>query len=373
MIRRWPLVYQILLLNSAIVFLGATAGTAVTRALVSQSGVALTSVFAALGLLLSIAANYVLLRIALKPLLVLQTVAELVAAGDMNVRAAAIPNGEPTLARLANTFNTMLDRLDEDNRAIERSRALTEQLTQQVLSAQEEERRRIARELHDETLQSLATLVIYADAATTAAAHADSRGQQEALAMLRGVAEYTLTGVRGIIADLRPSLLDDLGLAAAIRWQVQHRLEPAGIRADVQVRGEGRRLNPTIETALYRVLQEAITNVLKHANASYVEVDLDLSREGQVLARIEDDGAGFLAPTNPASRADTRVGLFGMHERISLVGGQLAIDSAPGEGTEIRVVVPVDQSQAALTRPAPAPVILRAPGSGVPSPAAAPR
>lgn len=339
--RRWPLLSQILIVNSAIVFLGASAGTAITRALASQSGTALTALFAALGLVLSIVANYLLLRVALKPLLILQTVAELVAAGDLNVRAADSVQGEPALARLAHTFNTMLDRLQEDSRAIERSRALTEQLTQKVLSAQEEERRRIARELHDETLQSLATLVIYADAAGTLEAARQVPTLNEALARLREVAERTLTGVRGIIADLRPSLLDDLGLAAAVRWQAQNRLEPLGIRVDVQTRGEGRRLNPAIEIALYRVLQEAITNVLKHAQASYVELDLDLSESDCLRARIEDDGIGFDPAQRKAEREDGGVGLWGMQERINLVGGHLMVDSSPGEGTEIRVMVPL--------------------------------
>ena len=183
MIRRWSLVYQILLVNSLVVLLGATAGTALTRMLASQSSAALTVVFAALGLILSILANYLLLRVALRPLLVLQTVAELVAAGDFNVRAEELASAEPALARLASTFNAMLDRLAEDNQAIERSRTLTEQLTQRVLSAQEEERRRIARELHDETLQSLATLGIYADAAGTALSTGETSALNDALIM----------------------------------------------------------------------------------------------------------------------------------------------------------------------------------------------
>ena len=161
------------------------------------------------------------------------------------------------------------------------------------------------------------------------------------LGRLREVAERTLTGVRGIISDLRPSLLDDLGLAAAVRWQAQNRLEPVGIRVDVQMQGEGRRLNPAIEIALYRVIQEAITNVLKHAQATYVELDLDLSDAECVRVRIEDDGLGFEPVRRTASRDDGGVGLWGMQERINLVEGQLWIDSSPGEGTEIRVTVPL--------------------------------
>src|SRR5688572_25900183 len=130
--RRWPLVYQILIVNSAIVFLGASGGTAMTRALATQSGTALTALFAALGLIVSVVANYLLLRLALRPLLLLQTVAELVAAGELQVRAANPRQAEPALTRLIQTFNAMLDRIEANNQAIEQSRALTEQLAQQV-------------------------------------------------------------------------------------------------------------------------------------------------------------------------------------------------------------------------------------------------
>jgi len=339
--RRLPLLYQILAVNSAIVFLGAAAGTAITRALDQFPDLGLTVIFSLLGLLLSIAANYVLLRIALKPLLVLQTVSELVAQGDLNARAEELNDSEPNLARLAHTFNTMLDRLEDDTLDLEHSRELTERLTQQVLSAQEEERRRIARELHDETAQSLATMALYIDTTLQ-----DGRDLPPKLAQglhnLRDVTDRTLQGVRGIIADLRPSLLDDLGLAAAMRWQVQHRLEAAGVRADLQVRGEGRRLPAPIETALYRVLQETITNILKHAQAHYVEIDLDLSQPNIVTARVEDDGRGFdLQCLDTPQHNGRGVGIFGMQERANLVGGTIQIDSAPGVGTEVRITIPL--------------------------------
>jgi two-component system sensor histidine kinase UhpB len=341
--RKWPLLYQILAVNSAIVFIGAIGGTAVTRALAQQSSVALTATFASLGLLLSIAANYVLLRVALRPLLVLQTVAELVAGGDLSVRAEESPRGEPNLSRLAHTFNTMLNRLEDDTDALNRSRRLTERLTQQVISAQEEERRRIARELHDETAQSLATLGIYIDTVLATDRANMTPSLQNGLGRIREVVDRTLEGVRAIIADLRPSLLDDLGLAAALRWQVQHRLEDAGLRVDLQVRGEGRRLPPVVETALYRIIQEAITNILKYAEASYVEIDLDLSQPDVVRARIEDDGRGFdLSSAETASKPGQGVGIFGMQERANLVGGDLQIDSSVGVGTEVRIAIPLD-------------------------------
>jgi two-component system sensor histidine kinase UhpB len=126
-----------------------------------------------------------------------------------------------------------------------------------------------------------------------------------------------------------------------VRWQAQNRLEPAGIRVDVQTTSEGRRLNPAIEIALYRVIQEAITNILKHAHASYVEIDLDLSQSGCARVRVEDDGVGFDPVQLTAERHDGGVGLWGMQERINLIGGRLTVDSSPGEGTEIRVEVPL--------------------------------
>jgi two-component system, NarL family, sensor histidine kinase UhpB len=340
--KRWPLLYQILAVNSAIVFLGAVGGTALTRALAGESGIALTVTFASLGLLLSVAANYVLLRVALRPLLVLQTVSQLVADGDLSVRAEVEEQGEPTLARLAQTLNTMLDRLEADTHELEQSQQLTERLTQQVISAQEEERRRIARELHDETAQALATLGIYIDTVLSTDTQQIAPSLHAGLRRVREVVDRTLVGVRTIIADLRPSLLDDLGLAAALRWQVQNRLEAAGIRADLQIRNEGRRLPAAVETALYRILQEAITNVLKYASASYVEIDLDLSHDDVVTARIEDDGRGFDRATIRAMTEPGRgVGIFGMHERANLVGGTIQIDSAPGEGTELRIAIPL--------------------------------
>ncbi|HEY1011359.1 MAG TPA: ATP-binding protein [Herpetosiphonaceae bacterium] len=346
--RRIPLLYQILIVNSAIVCLGATAGTWTTRQLSQTGSGQLTITFAFIGLVLSVGVNYALLRYALRPLTDLQATAERVTAGDLSVRAPTPRSGDPTIAQLSVAFNTMLDQVEDDTRAIERSRELTERLTQQVIDAQEEERRRIARELHDDTAQALATLVLYAQTAGAApAAPPQVVGRLEELG---GLASRTLAGVRTIIADLRPSQLDDLGLAAAIRAQAQERLEPLGIRVDVQVRGEERRLPATVEIALYRVMQEAFTNIIKHAQASYVEVDLNLSQPNVVRARVEDDGVGFdLRSVRPGLDGGRGVGLFGMHERISLLGGALSMDSTPGVGTEIHIDIPLQQ------RPPPAP------------------
>lgn len=341
--RRIPLLYQILIVNSAIVCLGATAGTAITRLLANSSGIKLTVTFAMIGVVLSVLANYALLRYALRPLTNLQAAAERVTAGDLSVRVPTADGSDATMLHLSRAFNAMLERVEDDTRAIEHSRMITERLTQQVIDAQEDERRRIARELHDDTAQSLATLVLYAQ---TASQLPDlSAPVEQRLLRLHDIAISTLDSVRTIIADLRPSQLDDLGLAAAVREQAQERLQHRGIRVDVQVRGAERRLPPTVETALYRVIQEAVSNIVKHARASYVEIDLDLSSAERIRARIEDDGVGFDPCTvEPELRAGRSVGLFGMYERINLLGGTLTIDSTPGVGTEISIESPVQHA-----------------------------
>lgn len=337
--RRIPLIYQILIGNSAIVCLGAIAGTAITRRLATTEGLTLTVVFSLIGVVLSVAVNYAVLRVALRPLTNLQIAAERVTDGDLSVRVPQPSAGDTQIAQLSQAFNAMLDQVEDDTRAIERSRALTERLTQQVINAQEEERRRIARELHDDTAQALATLVIYAE---TAAQNPQAQAVRERLIGLRDLAGTTLEGVRTIIADLRPSQLDDLGLAAAVRAQAAERLAHRGIRVDVQVRGEERRLPSAVETALYRMLQEAFSNIVKHAQASYVEVDIDLTNPQIVRARVEDNGVGFDPNTINPERDGRGVGMFGMYERVNLLGGTMTIDSAPSIGTELTITVPLE-------------------------------
>lgn len=337
--RRIPLLYQILIVNSAIVCLGAIAGTSITRRLATTEGVTLTVIFAIIGVVLSVVVNYALLRFALRPLTNLQSTAERVTAGDLSVRVPPSRAGDRQIHQLATTFNAMLSQVEDDTRALEHSRTVTERLTQQVINAQEDERHRIARELHDETAQALATLVIYAQSTAQ---------QPELLPLVRerivhigNLANRTLEGVRTIIADLRPSQLDDLGLAAAIRAQASERLTPYGIHADVQVHGAERRLPAAVETAIYRIVQEAFSNVIKHAQASHVEVDLDLQQQQRVKVRIEDNGIGFDYRSVAPDRTGRNIGLFGMFERANLLGGSLYFDSSPNVGTEIRLEVPL--------------------------------
>jgi two-component system sensor histidine kinase UhpB len=157
---------------------------------------------------------------------------------------------------------------------------------------------------------------------------------------LRGLTSEAIEEVRRLIQDLRPSLLDDLGLAAAIGWYVENYLAPAGVKAELEMQGFERRLPPTVEIALFRVVQEAITNIIKHAQAKTAYIRLQLTPSA-IVGSIEDDGVGFNTDTLHRQRGKgIAVGLLGMEERISLLEGKLNIESQPGGGTRVHFKIP---------------------------------
>jgi two-component system sensor histidine kinase DegS len=203
----------------------------------------------------------------------------------------------------------------------------------QVTHAQEEERRRIARELHDETAQELVHLVRKLEQLRDAADL--TKTTEDLLTIARG----TLQSVRRYSRDLRPSILDDLGLVAAIEMVVEEangRL-PSGAR--LMVTGTPRRVDGPVELALFRIAQEALRNVEKHAQAASAKVDLDFRSAGIQLS-MADDGLGFAPPKNISDLARVgKLGLLGMKERAELVGGSLEVHSIPGKGTRLVVRV----------------------------------
>ncbi|MBE3598841.1 MAG: sensor histidine kinase [Limnochordaceae bacterium] len=164
------------------------------------------------------------------------------------------------------------------------------------------------------------------------------QGTRQALEKLREVGEATLDEVRRITYDLRPAALDDLSLAAAVVWFARSRLEPAGIAVDAVVDAcPERRLPPAAETAVFRIAQEALTNVLRHSGARHVRVRLSCP-EGQPLELVvEDDGRGFDLHEVLGRRDHPALGLAGMRERAELLGGTLSIATAPGKGTRLEV------------------------------------
>ena len=217
-------------------------------------------------------------------------------------------------------------------------------LLEKTIAVQEDERKRIARELHDETSQSLSALALNLDTTCIALA----TGSQEAgrhLQMARSIAEGMLGNIHRLINDLRPSLLDDLGLVPAVTWYGEQRLKPHGIVMDFQYDGVERRLPSVMETALFRIAQEALTNVVRHADASRVSVSLQM-KDSLVVLSVEDDGKGFdMSATGTEVAEGSGMGLQGIRERVNILGGELRIQSGPGEGTHITVCIPLSQEE----------------------------
>ena len=220
---------------------------------------------------------------------------------------------------------------------VEKERDLS-RLLEQAISAQEGERTRIARELHDGPVQSLSTLSMQLGLIEETAADADRC--RDRIGDARVAIRRTIGELRRMVQDLRPSALDDLGLVNALHDLTAARCDAAGVRLQWSVSGACRRLSPPIETAVFRIVQEGVNNVVRHAHARSAKVAISFE-EGHVCASVEDDGIGFDPERLRRSRDGRGLGLLGMHERTELLGGTLDIGSAVNAGTRVRTRIPV--------------------------------
>lgn len=219
----------------------------------------------------------------------------------------------------------------------ERTARLTD-LLGRIISAQEEERRRLARELHDETAQTIGALSIALDRAR----HGLGRGTPEAVDQLQeaqGIVKRLLEDTRRLILDLRPTALEDLGLVPAIRWYAESHLQDEGVTTTIELERPAVRLAPHLEVALFRIAQEAINNIAKHADAARATIRLDFS-DTAVRIAVSDDGRGFDVDRALAS-AGSSVGLIGLQERTRLLNGRMDVRSELGRGTRLTVEVPI--------------------------------
>ena len=277
----------------------------------------------------SLVVNLGLVYVALRPLSELELTAARVSAGDLGARVAASPLADRDMARVGTTLNTLLDNLTND-------RARVRRLAAQVISAQDEERARVARELHDSTAQMLAALMLQLG---VAAKESTSPALDERIAMLRDMAAEALEEVRNLSHTIHPRVLDDLGLAAALEWIARQTREQESL--DVEVFADDGQAIPKLPASvLYRIAQESLRNAVRHAQARRVELWL---RRGPGTATLEvvDDGRGF-----DVKRAEERrpgMGLFSMRERVGLVNGTLSLVSAPGRGTRVVATVPLTE------------------------------
>lgn len=280
------------------------------------------------GIALSLLANAVIAWIALSPLRQLEATAARVRSGDHSARAPASPIADRDLERLGRTFNQVLDAVAEQTNRLR-------EMAARAQSATEEERRRLARELHDGIAQSLAALNIRVKLAR---ATTDSQVRATDLDEVSGGISDAILELRRMARGLRPPALEMLGLAAAIESHARSVAEAAALELAISTENITGVLSPDAELAIYRIMQEALSNVIRHSGASQVSIDLELTDRAVVL-RIEDDGRGF-DPAD-AENGDRGLGLFGMRERASFIGGRLGIVSRTGRGTRVELNVPI--------------------------------
>jgi two-component system, NarL family, sensor histidine kinase UhpB len=344
-----PLFWRLLGVNLVVVLGGAVIGTWLTQRLVLTG--AFTPITHALlvlaALSLSAGLSMLLLRETFRPIRSLREATQRFNAGDHSARASVAPFSDPDVAGLVLEVNALWDRLEADAATIREKTEQAERLAAQVMRAQEEERRRVARELHDEAGQALTAVIIGLErglASMPEVYAADLPIQpRQLMGNLRDLAAQTLDEVRKLALELRPSVLDDLGLVAALRQYVRSTGERSGLSAQLTVVGwdeaDGApRLPAEVETALFRIAQEALTNAIRHARATSVQVRLRRSA-GMVTLEVRDDGVGLVAV--PSAEAREHLGMFGMRERARLLDGDFQVRAVSPRGTLVQVTIPL--------------------------------
>lgn len=317
-----PLFFKLTVANAAVV-VGSAVLSLVLAAAVLGDGASLSGVVEVVGvaggaaLLAAVGVNVVLTRLALSPLQRLEEAARRAGAGDLGVRVPPSPLADRDLRQLVDVFNGMLDSLESSARHRRRRAAA-------LLDAEERARSQVSRELYQDLAQQLAALLL-------ALGPNGERGLREELAA-------ALEKVREVARRLRPPELDELGLVPALEAETRVLRERGGGDVRVQEPAIEPALEPEVRLALFRILQEALVNAVRHAEADTVR--LRLRTDGpELVAEVEDDGRGFDADTMLGSD-DAAPGLRGMTERARYVGGRVEVESEPEAGTRVRVRVP---------------------------------
>lgn len=280
-------------------------------------------------LVVSLFVNLSLVAVALQPMRDLEETAGRVWRGDLEARVPGSLLADRDMSRIGGTLNALLDGLTADRERMRR-------LAAQVISAQDEERSRIARELHDSTAQSLAALVLQLGAATR---DCPDEMVGARLEEIRGLAGAVLEEVRTLSHTVHPRVLEDLGLEAALEWLARNTQASSGVEIAVETSGDVGSIPPSAAAVLYRVAQEALSNAVRHADAESIAVTVAVDG-GTAALEVADDGRGF----DPAEAESRRpgMGLFSMRERVSLADGRLNIISAPAAGTRVLATVPFE-------------------------------
>lgn len=329
-----PITYRIAIGNTLIIAVGAVGGTLLTRHFASQAAeLWLILLYLFIGTTLSVLTNFWIIRTALRPLHELSQLVNRMQAGKTGFDPNFLQDNDPDISQLAIALNSLVKQLEERNLEL---RALSKR----AISAQEEERKRIARSLHDETGQALSMLIIHLEQLQDRIS-ADEIEIRKKLDASHQIATRALAELRNIVYGLRPSILDDLGLIPAIRWYARSHLEEAGIRLEICAPERSLSLPTQLNSTLFRIAQEGINNVLRHSQAKSVCISLD-DQEEEIRLLIQDDGQGFdLIKTSEQAIRLQQLGLLGIQERANLVGGKVTVESFPGQGTSLQVSLPI--------------------------------
>ncbi len=374
---RWrlSLFEKVILVNTLMLIIEALAGLWITSHSLETHHYLIDTSFIVAATLFSVLINFVLLRASFRPLFSLLRTIRAVGAGDLNRRASDMPI-HSEIGELGLAFNAMLDRLEASRR----------QQAMLILQAQEEERRRVARELHDESSQNLTALLVHTEILSQTIQHLpdlddlmqpatptinqgatqltsfrqaawsdamkNARVQLDTeLRQLTQLTQDTLESVRTLALQLRPGILDDLGLNAALRWlagDIQQRLH---LSVELSIDGleeilKERRYSSLYATTLFRIAQECLTNTARHAHAQRVSISYRQDNR-QLCFFVHDDGEGF----DPAGQSPG-LGITGMRERAALLGGKLLITSSRGKGTTIEARLPLSPAPVGVEEPA---------------------
>lgn len=334
---RLSLFEKVLLVNALLLIGEAALGLWITSHSLENHHYLIDTAFIVGATVVSLGANYLLLRASFRPLFGLLATIRSISAGRTEIRANSLPT-DTEIGELAQAFNRMLDRLEQTSR----EQALL------IVQAQEEERRRVALELHDESSQNLTALLVHTEilqqtfqVLPATSLKPEAREQLRAgFQQLTHLAQHTLESLRVLALQLRPAILDDLGLHAALRWLAEDCRERLHLSVELDLANsasvEQHPAYPALaETTLFRVAQESLTNIARHAQATHVSIELTRN-EQRILLRIHDNGQGY----QPAQR-HAGLGISGMRERVALLGGTFKLTSEPGQGTTVEAILPL--------------------------------
>lgn len=331
---------KVILANSVMLIFDAIVGLWITSHNLEAHHYLIDTSFIVLTMLLGLLVNIALIRASFRPLFGLMYTIRKVSAGDTHTRAKVAAT-DTEIGELAQAFNKMLDGLEQARK----DQAIL------ILQAQEEERRRLALELHDESSQNLSALLIHtAILRQSLQAVPDERAAQpfytqinEGLQGLNHLTQITLDSIRILAQQLRPSVLDDLGLFSALRWLAEDSRERLHLPVEIQLEDiediiRSQQHSDLYETTLFRIAQESLTNAARYAHPQHVWLSVTQNQQS-ICLQVCDDGIGFDSTQKYAG-----LGIAGMRERANLLEGSLTITSQGGQGTSVEVVLPLSTS-----------------------------